>query len=278
MKKAWLLNLLMLCIVAALASVIYFSEEKANTNRAATLTDIDSRAVKSIRIEHNGHVTRLQKHDGKWRLTEPVAIAANDFRIKTILQLLEAPVRRQYALGDLDAGRIGLQTGPEKPVTRVAFDNIELVFGIINPATNLRYIRIDNRVYAIEDVYYPLLTSHFGSLVSLKLMPEAADLQKLALLNQTLEKDSHGNWQSSRQLDGDRIIQIIDRWQSAQAFGIHAYMPRRQLGEISIHLRKGPAIHFTVTDTEPWVILARPDLGLEYHLEREAYDNLLAPQ
>lgn len=278
MKKQWLTNLVLLCITIALASVIYFSDEQHNEKQLDTLTAVDSHTIKSIRIEHNGHITRLEKQAGEWRITEPVDIAANNFRIKTILQLLNAPVHRQYPLKALDADKIGLQGNDSRRETRVAFDHIELVFGIINPATNLRYVKRGSTVYTIEDVYHPLITSHFGSLVSLNLLPSGSILKKLELPNQTISKDSNGNWSSTPDADGDRIMETVDHWQSAQAFGIHAYMQRQQLGKITAHLLNKPPIHFMITDTDPWLILARPELGLEYHLEREAYDQLIAPR
>jgi len=51
------------------------------------------------------------------------------------------------------------------------------------------------------------------------------------------------------------------------------------LGEIFIY-RNNPdeIITYQITDTDPWLILARPEIGLEYHLDAEAYVTLIAPQ
>jgi hypothetical protein len=55
-------------------------------------------------------------------------------------------------------------------------------------------------------------------------------------------------------------------------------MQRKSLGEVFIYLKDQPAISYVITDTDPWLILARPKLGLEYHLDIEAYNNLITPQ
>ena len=66
--------------------------------------------------------------------------------------------------------------------------------------------------------------------------------------------------------------------ENSQAFGVHEYIQRENLGDITVHLKQqGEPIHFIVTDTAPWLIIARPEIGLEYHLEIESYAELIKP-
>ena len=278
-----LLNLALLLIVAVLAFLIYQSEEPSTELERLNHIDIGDGAtdITSLVIEHNGRRTVLERNaSGQWKLTEPISIAANDFRVKSILKLAEAPIHNSYPLKELDADKIGL-VDIEQGVnnTTVRFGNKTLRFGIINPVTNLRYIQIGNTVYTIEDVYYPLLSSHFGTLVSLSMLPENSVIEKLVLINQTISKDDDGNWQSNIDISADSITAAVDNWKTTQAFGIHEHMKRDQLGEVFIYLQgKDEPITFQVTDTDPWLILARPEIGLEYHLDIEAYNKLIAPQ
>ena len=279
MLKKTLLNLLLLFVAAILVIVIYFSEEQ-NT-LLERLTDIDSDAISSIMIRHNNNITTLNKQpDKQWHINQPVLVAANNFRINSILKLLNAPVHNSYSAGEVDLKKLGLL----EPKTSIAFDNNLIAFGIINPATKLRYIRLNERIATIEDVYYPLLSSHFGTLVSLNLLPENAGaanggIEKLILLNQTIAKDEKGLWRSNINYTADDIAKTIDHWQHGQAFGVHEYLPRKQIGEVFIYIKdQQQAISYSITDTDPWLILARPEIGLEYHLDIEAYDKLIAPQ
>ena len=99
------------------------------------------------------------------------------------------------------------------------------------------------------------------------------------LINQTINKDTNDRWQSNIDISADSIAATLEDWNSLQAFGIHEYMQRNQLGEVLVYLEgKEKPISFQITDTDPWLILARPELGLEYHLDIEAYDKLIAPQ
>jgi sporulation protein YlmC with PRC-barrel domain len=288
MNNKNLLNLALLLVVATLAFIIYQSEETSTELDRLSNIEIDDEVtdITSLVIEHNGRRTKLEKNaDNQWQITEPVSIAANNFRINSILKLATAPIHNSYPISQLDADKIGLgrpdasHTERSDNTTIVSIGDKMLRFGIISPVTNLRYIQVGENVYTIEDVYYPLLSSHFGTLVSLSLLPESNSIEKLVLINQTISKDANGRWQSNTDTSADGITAILEDWRALQAFGIHEYMQRNQLGEVLVYLEgKETPISFQITDTDPWLILARPELGLEYHLDVEAYDKLIAPQ
>ncbi len=279
MNKINLLNLILFVFVIILASTIYLSEQTSSLLDTLTTTQTDS--ISSIRILHNNSTTQLEKQlkltqGSQWKITQPVTVNANDFRVNSILKMLNAPVHSHYELSEFIAADIGLSNPP----TRIQFNDLLIKFGITNQATNLRYVQINNDVYTIEDVYYPLLSSHFGTLASLNLIPENSKIKKLILGNQTITKDSNGFWQSNLNISADAINTIIDYWKTLQAFGVHEYMPRKESTEevfIYIEGQKEP-VTFVVTDTEPWLIIARPELKLEYHLDIEAYKKLISPE
>lgn len=275
MSKKNLLNLALLLIVATLASIIYFSNE--TSTELARLTNIDANTIHEITISHNNNATTIinKTADNRWQLSKPVSIATNPFRISSILKLLNAPVHNQYASDAIDLQNTGLLTSK----TKISFDDLSIIFGITNPVTNLRFVQLGNTVYTIEDVYYPLLSSHFGTLVSFNLLPENSVIDKLILANQTIEKVASGFWQSNIDISADNINVAIENWQNIQAFGVREYIERDVLDEVFVFLDNQPqAIHFVITDTDPWLIIARPELGLEYHLDKNAYDKLIAPQ
>lgn len=273
MFKHNILNLVLFIVLIALAAGIYYSETP-ETTQLPTLTEISPDDISTIIIQHNGKRTQLLKHNTHWQIEQPLEIAANDFRINSILKLLRAPVHGSYSSKDISLEKTGL----DKAQTTVQLDQQLISFGITNPATNLRYVKLNDTVFTIEDVYYPLLTSHFGTLVSLNLVPANRKIEKLKLPAQMISKDDNGLWQSDSGIDADSIVEIIQSWQQQQAFGIHEYMQRDALGDVLIYLENTPqAIHYVITDIDPWLIIARPELGLEYHLDIETYKKLITP-
>jgi len=186
MNNKNLLNLVLLLVVATLAFIIYQSEDTSTELDRLSNIEIDDEVtdITSLVIEHNGRRTKLEKNaDNQWQITEPVSIAANNFRINSILKLATAPIHNSYPISQLDADKIGLgstdasHTERSNNTTIVSIGDKMLRFGIISPVTNLRYIQVGETVYTIEDVYYPLLSSHFGTLVSLSLLPGSSSMK-----------------------------------------------------------------------------------------------------
>ena len=273
MSKINILNLVLAIIVITLAIVIYYSEEPST--QLDRLTDLDVTSISSINIQHNKNLASLIKKAKQWEFTQPISVAANDFRINSLLKLLNAPVHNQYSIDEVNLA----DTGLKESATKISFDGQEITFGIDNAATGLRYILLNNFVYTIEDVYYPLISSNFSTLVTLNLLPNDSHIKKLILKNQTITKNLMGFWQSNLDMTADNINKAIDDWKHAQAFGVHEHIKREELGEVFIYLEnEQEPITFIIADADPWLILARPELGLEYHINIEAYNNLIAPQ
>ncbi|MCK5394930.1 MAG: DUF4340 domain-containing protein [Gammaproteobacteria bacterium] len=274
MSKINILNLVLFIVVISLAFVIYYSEEESI--QLDRLTNFDVNDINSINIQHNKDKVTLTRNDSKqWDITQPVFVAANDFRISSLLKLINAPVHKQYSIDKINL----TDTGLSNPTTKISFDDQFITFGTSNPATSLRYVRLNDTVFTIEDVYHPLISSHFGTLVSLNLLPNNSRIEKLVLKNQTISKDEKGLWQSNIEITADNINKTIEHWQSIQAFGVHKYLKREELGEVFIYITGNQEpVTYVITDTDPWLILARPELELEYHLDVEAYKKLIEPR
>jgi len=273
MQSRLLVNVLLLLFVITLVVTVYFSKG-SDPHAIDKLTEIDPGSITNISIKHKGRTISLVKSANHWRLTEPVSIAANDFRVESVLKLLTTPGHFSYEENNLSLENFGLDNSK----TIITFNNISLAFGIINPLNNLRYVKIDNKVHLIDDFFYPLLSSQIGTLVSLSPLPDNSEIIKLVLPDQILELDQQGLWRSNKELSADAIIETIYNWEHDQAFGVHNYLKRASLGSIEVYLKNiDKPVIFELTDTDPWIIIARPDLDLEYHFNLELYDRLLRP-
>ena len=111
-----------------------------------------------------------------------------------------------------------------------------------------------------------------------ELIAADAVINKLVLPEQTLYRDENDLWHSSADIGPDAINETLHHWQHSQAFGVHNYMQRESLADISVYLAGDTEpVQFSVTDVDPWLIIARPDLDIEYHFNLEFYDRLLKP-
>jgi hypothetical protein len=273
MQSRLLVNIVLLLLVAVLGFFVFTSEDK-NTAGVKSLSKIKAASINKIILRHNNRVINFKKSDAHWQLTDPVKIAANDFRIKTILQLLNTVSYAKYEAGSLELDKYGL----EQVGTSITFNDHQIDFGIVNPINNYRYIKLNNEVHLIDDHYYPLLSSQTGTLVARNLLPADSKINKLVLPEQTLTLDAHGKWQSTKDISIDAIVETIDHWRNTEAFGVHDYYERDPLGTIEVTTDDNDEpIKFFITDVDPWLIIARPNIKLEYHFNLEFYDSLLRP-
>jgi len=275
MQSRILANIALLLIVVLLAVYIYDTNKKEQaSSKSEQLTQLTADSVTRINIHHNQRHIELRREDGKWRMLQPINIAANSFRIDTLLNMLNTVSHAEYSAADLALDKYGLSNAS----TSISFNDVTIDFGIVNPISNYRYIRINDTVYLIDDNFYPLLSSQTGTLVARELIDSDAIIDKLVLPQQTLYRDENNLWHSSDNTDPDAINETLHHWQNSQAFGVHNYMQREPLENISVYLAgNSEPIQFYVTDTDPWLIIARPDLDIEYHFNLEFYDRLLRP-
>ncbi len=273
MQSRLFVNLGLLLLVVALGYFVVTSEDK-NSETLSTLTAIKTESINSITIRHNKRIINIEKNNTHWRLTSPVDIAANDFRIRTILKLLSTVSHSEYAADSLELEKYGL--APAK--TSITFNKLQVDFGMINPINNYRYVKINNKVHLIDDHHFPLLSSQTGTLVSRTLIPADGKINKLVLPDQTLALNSKEIWQSTKEISADAIIETLNNWKNSEAFGVHEYNERESLGAIEVYLDNVyEPIKFFITDVDPWLVIARPDIKLEYHFNLEFYDALLRP-
>jgi len=275
MQSRALLNIALLSLVVLLSVYVYTTRQQEQASiTAEQLTQLSADDITRIRIRHQQRELMLSKENDHWHMLQPIDVAANSFRIDTLLTMLNTVSHASYPAAGLEQDKYGLSGAS----TTISFNDVTIEFGIVNPINNTRYVRIGERVHLIDDHFYPLLSSQTGTLVARELIAGNAVIEKLELPELSLYRDENNRWHSSSDTDPDAINETLYHWKNSQAFGVHNYMARDSLADIRVYLAgKTEPVHFHVTDTDPWLIIARPDLDIEYHFNLEFHDRLLRP-
>lgn len=273
MQARLIVNIFLLLISIALIYLFMQSDDQGSAE-GSLLTSLAASEVDRISIHHKQRVIEMVKQGAHWRITQPIIIAANDFRVANLLKLLNTRSHSRYAIEGLPMQSFGLS----QPQTRIRFNDTEIAFGIVNSLNNYRYVKTGEFMHLVDDLYYPLLSSQLGTLVSLNLIEPDETITKLELPDQSITRNENGMWQSDNTISSDAMVEIISNWKSKQAFAVHDYFERKAMGEVHVSIEGSEEPkRFVITDTDPWLILARPELGLEYHFNLDAINALLEP-
>lgn len=268
-----LVNLFLLLLLLAVY-LIFSAEDEAPP--AERLTQLQLDEINLIRIPRdNSNDIVIEKNSDasgtqSWQMQQPYSIKAHPFRVNTLLKLSQLPVEQSWPVDELNLEDYGL----EPPRARIQFNQQQIAFGKTSPLNNKRYLLHNNKISLHADETYPLVSAQAASLVDLYLLPQQTTLRAISSPQLQLERNEENHWQSNKNLTADQIQTVLQHWKKAQAFAVHTYMPRKQLGKITVQLAQ-QTIEFEITDDDPWLILARPELGIEYHLDAAIKTHLL---
>ncbi len=274
MRQRTLINLALLLVVAGLALFIAFAPDEEAPLDLEPLSDENPRAVSRIRLKPAaGTSIELRRVDGAWHLVDPMRIAANDFRVKALVRVLEAPVHARMDAAPEQFARFGLAP----PQARILLDDKEVLFGDTEPIHGRRYLLYDGKVALVDDTFFSHVRSSAANYVNPALLGRDPSPQSFVLPGIRLYRDA-GNWRldsDDENVDADSISMLVDAWRHAQATAVRPYEQSLDWnGVIRIELADGD-LRFDLAHTEYELILGRPELGIQYQLTKAAGARLL---
>lgn len=145
------INIVLSIAAAGLGSWLWFTQpEPASQARLSTL---DPQTIQHIRVQRPGKPDLIMELSGtQWRITAPLDARASQYRINSLIGLLQAPVISTLDLAPQSAG-----LADEPDVVSVTLDEQRFRFGDINPLDRSRYVEHAGTIYLIEDTLYPQL-------------------------------------------------------------------------------------------------------------------------
>ncbi len=274
----WLINLVLLAVIVLLGSLVLTTPEKDPLD-LPPLTQLKIDQVQHINISYPSEtVIELAKGDNAlWQIITSPKLPANQYGIKYLLQVLNETYTKKLAIGSLNLAEFGLSP----PSVQISFDQTTLKFGQTSPVNQRRrYVQIDDAIYLILDSVSFLLSEDVLEFASLYPLGESAKVKSLQLPDYHLTQEK-GIWQLTSPLpdntntNADALVGLVQHWEQAQAMDVLPYSDAESEGNISITLNTGETLRFLVISTDPTLVLARPDKGIQYEFSASYVDKLL---
>ena len=277
MSTRALFNLTLALLAAGLIMIVYYKPGLEPDSTPQPITMLDPEQVSDIRITRAlREPLHIVKQNGAWLLAGTPELPASGFQVRALLPLLQATAARSYPASSLDPAALGL----DPPQATVTLDAMEIRIGTTEALENKRYAQVGDTVYLIDDRYQHLINADWSNFVSRKLLPADAAITQLQLPAMSLTRTADGQWRVTPErpdTSADAIRQLIDTWQRSSALYVRRYASTLADESISVTTGAGNAtITFKISSHTPDFILARPDLGIQYHLSSDQEASLLS--
>jgi hypothetical protein len=279
MGRRALLNLGLLLLALGLAALVWLTPGEPTEDELSPITSLRADEVTSIflRLPHGEEVV-LEKEGASWMMAAPVSVAANDFLVETLLDVVGAKSHASFAAEGRDLGEYRLAL----PLAVLRANGEEIAFGGTEALNQRRYVRVGDRIHLIDDVHYYRLQSDHTAFVSSRLLPAASSLQAMDLPGLSLVRDGEGRWHSEPPgaLTQDAANELADAWLHAQALDIEPHAATESAGgsaadTVRLRAADGAVFEFVRVERDGVADLARNDLGLAYRFADEQMARLL---
>lgn len=268
MSSRALLNLTLVLVAISLVLVVLYKPGLEPEAAPPPVTTLDPETVSSIQVTRTmREPLGFARHGDRWMLAGDPELPASEFQMPSLLSILQTATTRSYPAASLDLEAVGLQP----PQAVLTLDDAVFSIGLTTPLDNKRYIQFKNTVYLVDDKYQHLLNGGRTNFISRKLLPANSTLTRLQLPDKTLSLAGNGQWQLTPEdpaVSSADIQALVSNWENSRATYIHDYDGAVATATITLETSDSAnPVTLLLIRKSPDFILARPDWGIQYHLQ-----------
>jgi hypothetical protein len=273
LSKRWLVNGLLALVIGV--SLLLGYRDQSGSEARNPITSLKPADVMSVTIQLGDEHIVLRRSADQWLIESPVQWPARSITIERILGITVSESEASMAATGIDLSALGLQD----PKVTLSLNDTRIFFGTTNNIDNRRYLMIGTTIYLLADVHLPFFSQGIIGLIDKRLLPPSIPLQTFELAERKLSRDGTDNWQSSPATDipADRLNQFVNNWQTLEAPAVKIFKQSgKPLEKMIAGLEDGSEIEFLLMSIYPELVIARPDLGVEYHFHERQQQELLS--
>ncbi len=275
LSKRWLVNGLLALVIGISLLLGYRDRVQSGSEAINPITSLKPADVMSVTIQLGDKHIVLRRSADQWLIESPVQWPARSITIERILGIAVSESEASIAAAEIDLSALGLQD----PKVILSLNDTRILFGTTNNIGDRRYLMTGATIYLLTDVHLPFLIQGIVGLIDKRLLPPSIPLQTFKLDERKLIRDSTDNWQSDTPTDipADQLNQLVDYWQTLEAPAVKMFKQSgAPLEKIVAGLEDGSEIEFLLMSIYPELVIARPDLGVEYHFHEKQQQELFS--
>lgn len=275
MKNRWILNLVLLGVIAALSLLLLFKPGQEDKNTQLTLTSIKPDDIKNIQlVRRNRKIVELVKTDKRWHMKQPIKARANRFNVSNLIRLATVRVDSRFQARKEELQQFGL----DNPETVVWLDDVKLEVGQAHPLNKQRYLKRGQFIYLVPVSGLRIIDHPFADFLSHRLLEDNISLSGLDLPHFKLRLES-GSWvvmPKKKGVTSDQMNNLVQEWKHASALTVDRYLGRPVNSWVTLHFAdEKKTLRLGILRQKPELVLYRKDEGLEYRFPEEVGKRLL---
>ena len=277
LSHRWLINCALVVVIAGLAFAAFNFDATRGEQAQPRISPLKPDDIQRIELHSDALQLELQRQADGWQITSPINWPAQKTNVTRLLSILNQESSAVAAVADVDLKPLGLQP----PVATWHFNDTRLMFGATNNIGERRYVILDAALYLLPDVHLAFAAQGLSGMVDRRLLPQRSDIEVLRLPGVVIQRDNEGQWHAPQQpeLAPATLQQLITNWQQLAASNIRPINLDASPGEvIEFRFANGRKIDFLLQSSAPEIVIANPEIGLQYHFRADFHDQLIAPQ
>ena len=268
-----MINLGLAAFIALLLAALFLFKPEAGGEPARLAAGLQRDTIKRIEVRREALADFIfEKQGADWFMQAPLALRANPARLDALLRLPATESHAELDPADHPPERFGL----DQPAIIMKLNEHEFRFGETDAIDGRRYILFKGRIHLTDDFLYRQLTTHAAFFAELKLLPEAFTISRIRFPDNELYK-ADGQWRLKTQLNISpvRLQRAVSAWRDAVAISAGAFKPTAAPERIRVIADNGQTLEFIIVATEPYLILGRRALGIQFHMGSDDAQRLL---
>lgn len=264
-----ILNLGLLALLATLITTALISTQPSETVSAFSSLNINE--VSSVEIKYNKNTTQLNKQQGTWIINLPLSVEADTFRMQAILNILSLKDPLHYEIEAKDYKKYSLQPA----LASIKLNQQLFYFGSTSPVNGKRYVLTNQKLFLIDDTYFPLVTSGYKNLMRRQLFHSNTRIHNITIDHKKVFQNGQGSWQSSNKTtSADHLKQFVDNWLHIQAYAVSQATPPYNGTVVIFKTGENKTLKRIIHKTDVNTVVINPELGLSYQFDIKAYESL----
>jgi hypothetical protein len=274
-SRRWIINYVLVVLIVIFTYVGNRFGVQTGYQPQQHITGVKPENIESVEIETADTVLALKRDSGGWMLEAPIRWPANDVNVERLLGIASVETDSRLAANEIDLATLGLKF----PKAILRLNDTEVLFGATNNIGARRYTMVGSTVFLLPDQHLPFITQGLAAMVDRRLLPRTDELTVFKLPEFEISRDDLNNWQliGADGFEPGQIATLVDNWQNLKASRVKLFSANKvPQQKIRVQFADGQYQEFFVMSIDPEIIIANPQIGLQYHFPAELYYQLIS--